>query len=410
MRILLLMESLPESGAYTGIIQSGIIDSLLSGGHQVSIICNRVNISLSVLYEKIDWQQPFRPQIRNFHKRNFSDFLGNITGNRKHEIEAWKQVIGAALCRQQYDLILSLPDSEHFQSCFAMLSMKITIPWIVNFPQLLFNTFYRSGSHLMGFGPEYKYRRQIEDVLHAATYISFASYRISAYMKLLYKELKSRCLYLPYPCVCTDKLSYFPSDRDAVLDLSKFNILLVDSLDDSAEHRRFLNAYMRFLDYVDQSKVMLTIVGAMASSLRPTGLRQSLTVIEKPVSYRRCQELIRESSVLLTMDHMGGASFRLYPALSSYVASGRPILAISPPESETSRLLGDYYPYRCNYNDPDEVCMILLQMWDEWQDKAKPKAMLNDVAYLFGNQNFNAVISMAVKQHGETLAGSCRLK
>ena len=57
--------------------------------------------------------------------------------------------------------------------------------------------------------------------------------------------------------------------------------------------------------------------------------------------------------------------------ISDYIMANKPIIALTPINSEVTRLLGEDYPYRAAVNEQDAILSILNQLWDAWKENSQ---------------------------------------
>lgn len=397
MHILVIPEFLSALSAAGKVNAAGVLQSLQEEGHRLTIIGDKPELPCFYEQEGVEWI--VGPEIFSLLEENKIRAFLNPDRKRKQEaIREWERTIRNIA--GSFDLVLSLPFYNSFCSCMGMSRVETKLPWVVHFPQALFGYFYEREEKKFAEKGNRFFWQGVETVLHQAPFVSFASIYAAEYMKLHYKYLRKKTLYLPYH---ESVLSASANDGEPALswDGADFNILFWGDMYPTLGIRRFFSAYEQFLDYLGTARrrVILHVFGEVDRQFMRPGLTEHVKTETCGGKEGRQVVVPSGTTVLLMIDPPGGGAYCFPPQLPVYMASGKPLMTVTQQKSETGRLLGADYPYSCGYSDESDIILLLLLMWEQWQTGDLQGIRREDVMYLFGPQNYNTVLSMAVRQY-----------
>jgi hypothetical protein len=213
---------------------------------------------------------------------------------------------------------------------------------------------------------------------------------------------------LPHP---NGNLRHLPSvelDDKVAIDESKFTILHTGSLLGPRNPTFLLEALEQFIgsDLNKKELVQLVVIGNIVRDNNLSTMNTvsdstaTIRVIRERISYKRSKELLVSASVLLLLEAVAEDSPFMPGKLTDYIVANRPILALTPKNSETSRLLGPEYLYRTETDNVSEIRQILEQLWERWQAGSlavENQLVLQDyVSTLHWNNEFEKAIAKCI--------------
>ncbi|WP_194767999.1 hypothetical protein [Tamlana sp. I1] len=403
MNILVLAESLRINETSSGIVSSTFISALKKGGHNVTCLYEKFKKPLAICWlEGVE----LREITYGIHEKKALDFIPKLRAiptfldgyNRrfKNQIMSWKHEIESTLLNSGIELIIVLGSGSSFLPHFAMLQVKTKIPWIANFhdpyPMSLYPDPYRKKRNLI-------YRKQegyTKEIIRKATLVSFPSLLLKDLMQQSFPEIKNKSLILPHIGVELNNLPTNENDQLVILNKSKFNILHAGTLLGPRKIDSLFQAFEKFINSKTEIKenAVLTVLGKVAKEHSNIIKRNNLNykIITERVSYKRSLELTKQADISLIIEADAETSPFMPGKLADLIFLEKPILALTPLNSETLRVLGDNYPYTARTNDVDEIYNQLLTMWN--LRKVNKLKLVNKEAlkYYVSEEKFNITI------------------
>lgn len=414
MKILILVESLEVNRTSSGIVSSNFINAL-SKDNEIDIlhtekayenflwlknigICRCVDFSGQSRVEKFI---NLFPKIRALP----TYFTGYHMGFNRL-VKDWQHTIRKLLDEYQYNIIIVLGTGSSFAPHFAMAEMNIDVPWIANihdpYPMSHYPEPYQKKDTIF-YKPQTK---RINNVFHKATWVTFPSLRLLEWMSQYHLQLKSKSFVLPHPEVSLVGLPEAPEDQNVFLEKGKFNLLHAGSLLGPRDPKYLIKAYLRFIeeDSERKEKSVLNIIGKAARE--HTGFEKeyeavanNVNIMITRVSYKHSLKLLKQADVLILLEAIAKDSPFMPGKLADYISVNKPIMALTPKTSETSRLLGSSYPYITQTDNEDGIYMILVKLWEKWKSENLGNLNRDDLREYISSENINKILMEHINVH-----------
>ena len=393
--ILVITEALGVNGTSAGIVTSTFIQFLHESGYRVTVIA-RAN------YEGDAYWLPKEVVVKKFDlrylKKYFLDtipkvkaipvYLTGFSGYLRYNKTMFKQIIAKELSEKKYDLIYALAAGDSFAPHFALAEMKLEIPYFVNihdpFPKHIYPEPYKGKRDYINSVLERKFRK----VLDKAKGISFPSQLLMEDMAKTFASIDSKGFVIPHIGTMLPNLPKEAGDDLEALDLSKINIIHAGTLLGPRNPGFLLKAIAALneehADFL--TKVSFTFIGGVNNNLSAIIANHSLQnvrFITTRLSYQKSLDLIAQSDASFVIEAIADFSPFLPGKVADIVYAEKPIIDLSPKNSEVRRLLGDSYLYQANLDDVDAIKYILYSFYmDFTQNKMDLSKILALKAYV----------------------------
>lgn len=418
MNILILVESLAINDTSSGIVSSNFINALESQGNSISILMpdefapGRKNPFPRWLNDvhTTTFQTDTKPNI--FEKilnkipkiRALPAYIIGFSLPFKRLILKWKEEIEKKLYSEKYDLIIVLGTGSSFAPHFAMNYVKTDIPWIANihdpYPMNHYPEPYKKPYSLI-YGNQ---ARHLNKVFEKATYVTFPSQRLMEWMSSFHSQLRKKAFVVPHAACNISSLPSLSRDNAIHLSSDKFNLLHAGSLLGPRNPKYLIKAFLRFIneDKERKDKAVLNIIGKIARehegfSKEYEKVKDNVNIIIERVSYKHSLELLKKANVLVLLEAVGNDSPFMPGKLTDYISVNKPILALTPPASETVRLLGDDYPYITETDNEEKIYQILIRLWTEWKSGNLRSNLRPDLLEYVSANNVNKIVMENIK-------------
>lgn len=261
----------------------------------------------------------------------------------------------------------SAPISCHLIA--SLIKRKTGLPWIADFrdewyenPDLCFPTSWHRKMH---FNIEKAIVRHADHIVAAAP----------GFCELLKKHQavpqKFSVLTMgfdPEDFNSDEKNKRLWSDKD------KFTITFSGLFYRSFRPTRFLNAVSSLIDenQIPQDKIKVVFAGANSSF--ETGFRDVHRICAFPgfVSHRRSIQMLKDADVLLLLLSRERGGLVIPSKTFEYIASGRPILALAPPDGEAASIIRKTRTGRVvDFDDIEGIKSAVMQMYQDWDHQRR---------------------------------------
>jgi hypothetical protein len=290
----------------------------------------------------------------------------NFTGRRI--VKNWTVEIESKLRNKKYDLVVSLGSGLSFVPAIAMLNIQENL-----YGKYLMFVHDPYPSHQ--YPPPYQkkstylYKVQAKlfgKSLYKADIISLPSQRLLEWMSQYYNLSASNCVVQPHLGLTIDELStILPKEVTTKLPIypKGLNIVHTGTLLGPRNPMYLLNTLERlYTDYPEaKSEVFLHIIGKMTKEWSEQDLiRENVYIYPERFSYLSSLKLQQQASVLLLLEAHSNVSPFMPGKLADYLMAKKPILALTPNKSETTRILGNDYPLLAENGDVEKIYEKLL--------------------------------------------------
>ena len=407
MKILVLVEDLRINTTSAGICNSNIINSLLLGGHELTCLYDYSTSDtfpwLESSYAKFEniksvKQNILIKAISKLPKSNAMSY--HLTGfglKENNKIHAWKKTIKEKLSKEiSYDFIMVLGAGSSMLNYFAISNIKTSVPYIVNYhdpyPYCQYPKPYFEYSKIVGK----LQAKKSNIVMQNAFKVSFPSQRLYEWMLQFHPVLEGKSIVIPHS---DSKLKSLPgSEMDDLVNLNsdKFNLLHIGSLLGPRNPKYLISAFSKFCneDQNRKENSVLNIIGRITddkftlNKFDTTGIQ----IINKRISYKKSLALMQQASVLVLLEAVAENSPFMPGKLANYFMAKKPILALTPKSSETTRLLGDQYPYMTETDNESEIYTKIVSLWNEWNSTKFKDYSLTNLEKYVSPKHINEII------------------
>ena len=291
----------------------------------------------------------------------------------------------------QYDLVITLSQGESYVPHFAMLKFRsLHNVWLAYFHDPYPAEFYPKSYSFKGSGS----RQKIEfmrTVMTCAKYLGFPAKNLADWMQKKYELYSNQVIIIPH------QIHLEKDEEKGVLlpdffNVDEFNILHAGNILKQRNPLALIEAFELFLSQNLGAKAHsnLYFVGHL-SEYHVEMLKgiDSLNIhfMEK-LNYEIVQELQRKSSVNVILESNDEISPFLPGKITDCVNSGRPILALSPKNSEIRNLLGNDYPFQSAADDINVILRQINQLYKLWVTKELTQDY-NELKTYLGIENLN---------------------
>lgn len=399
-KILVVCESLRINGTSSGIVSSTFIKFLHESGHHITVITqNNFDYPITWLPEGVIVKKFDIPVF----KKSLIDYIPKIkaipaylTGFSKafrNTINHYKKKIEFELSLQKYDAIYALGSGSAFAPHFALAEMELDIPFYVNihdpFPMHVYPEPYKKPKTWINAILQKKFAV----VLKAAKGISFPSQLLLEDMSETFPIIKEKGFIIPHIGTLLTSLPTEDGDDDLQLNASKINILHAGTLLGPRNPAYLLKAIgelnVECPELMEQ--VVFTFVGKVNKALTEvvnSSKISNVTFLTSRFSYQKSLDLINQAQALLVIEAIATFSPFLPGKIADIAYAGKPIISLSPKNSEVRRLLGSSYPYQTELDNVKEMKQILLQFISDCKSNTvNEKAMIELKNYVSVKHN-----------------------
>ena len=387
--ILVVCESLRINGTSSGIVSSTFIKFLHESGHHVTVITeNNFDYPITWLPKEVSARKfDIHPIKKNlFDKipklKALPTYLTGFSKSFRNTINHYKKEIEFELSLQKYDAIYALGSGSAFAPHFALAEMELDIPFYVNihdpFPMHVYPEPYKKPKTWINALLEKKFAI----VLQAAKGISFPSQLLMEDMSKTFASIKEKGFIIPHIGTLLTSLPTEDGDDALALNASKINILHAGTLLGPRNPAYLLKAIgelnVECPELMEQ--VVFTFVGKVNKALTEvvnSSKISNVTFLTSRFSYQKSLGLINQAQALLVIEAISTFSPFLPGKIADIAYAGKPIISLSPKNSEVRRLLGSNYPYQTELDNVKEMKQILLQFITDFKsDTVNDKAIV----------------------------------
>lgn len=389
MNILVLAENINYNRTSSGIRSFNFLN-LLKLKNNVTCIClEKYTETADVILDEIEIitlsnKVKLNPILEFLNKvPKLSGVLGHITGFNMFNyrlMKTWNICVKNALSKKKYDLIFVLGTGHDFTAHHAVARLKTNIPVVAHIHDPYpFNQYPEPYKQ-----EKYQYKllaRQFSKVIKKASYVSFPSIKLKDWMMSYYPAIKDKQLILPHPASLINP-DDFNLELPKELELQEtFSLVHLGSLLGERNPIHLLKAYKKFCDSSDEKKLKsrLYIIGRINQGheelLNNWEDFNNVSTLNTRISYVQSKKIMKLASGLIILEAVAKFSPFMPGKISDYIIANKPILALTPNDSEVTRILGDNYLYKSEVDNEENILKVLNLLWSEW--KNEPNLSLN---------------------------------
>lgn len=303
------------------------------------------------------------------------NFVFGIGLRKYYKILNWKNTIKDILNTKKYNYIVSLDSGSSFISAYALyfLRKKYSFKHLMfvhdPFPLNQYPKPYQKPNSL----PYKSVARLFGKVLATADILSFPSLRLMEWMSQFYPEIPDKHIIQPHIGMRLDELNKFLVQKETsdIPVLPKgLNIVHTGSLLGSRNPTFLIKAIELLFKNFPEAKevVFLHIIGQIDRSWDPKKLcTDNVIIYPKRYSYLQSLEIQKKADILLLIEAVSEVSPFMPGKLADYLMAEKPILALTPKTSESSRILGKYYTLLCENGNIEDIYNKLQTTYHSYQ-------------------------------------------
>jgi hypothetical protein len=384
MKILVIAEAIGLNSS-EGICTNKFLMCVAKAGHEVHCIySDSVEIShhtwlngvqlikrvnkpwrLNNIFQKITVQLY---KLTNIKVQDIAKYISGFSFAHWHEAALWREAIKAQIAKAKPDLIFVRSRGANFRTHTAMLGMDTDIPWIANYHDPF--PFSQYPPPYQWYDAGWKKQEKINAaILQKAPLITVPSIRLKEWITSFHPQIKDKIHHLPHAALSFD---YFLSgdEKTRIKQLpNQLSLLHAGNL--LGGHRRtdvLVQALARFFERYPEAKarLYLHIVGGSLGNLDGYPAVKNNIVEYDRVSYADSLQMMQQAQVLLLLEAASEHSPFMPGKLADYLQADKPILALTPPNSETARLFGSTYPYMAPADDLAQITQAIESLWKDY--------------------------------------------
>jgi hypothetical protein len=378
--ILVVCESLRINGTSSGIVSSTFIKLLHESGYKVTVITeNNFDYAVTWLPKDVDVRKFDVPAVQ----KTFLDkipkvkaiptYLTGFSKSFRNTVEQYKIQINKELVNQEFDFIYGLGSGSAFAPHFALAEMNLNIPYYLNihdpFPMHLYPEPYKSAKTWINSILEKKFRIALEK----SSGISFPSKLLMEQMAMTFTVINKKGFVIPHIGTSLANLPILNLESNITLDSSKINILHAGTLLGPRNPYFLLQAIAALNEenilFLEQ--VAFTFIGTVNKDLIDIIANSNLQNVRFTTirtSYQNSLDIMMQADALLVIEAIADFSPFLPGKLADIAFAEKPVIDLSPKNSELRRLLGNDYPYQCELNDVNTIKKVLYQFYLDFKN------------------------------------------
>lgn len=382
-KILVLAENVNYNRTSSGIRSYNLLNLLAT---QYDVTC----IHLESFDATAVWQLPevkMQPLERKAKLNTFFTILDKIDKVRaiptyftgltlwgRRLIKDWVNAVETHMETSDIALIFVLGTGHDFHAHHAVARLNTKVPIVAHihdpYPYNQYPEPYKQTKWLYS-----RLASQFHKVIKAADYISFPSIYLKDWMGEFYPEIEKKHLIIPHPeCIADYNDANCPAPFSEIT-TSEFVLMHLGSLLKERNPIHLLKAFKAFCesDPEKKAKAKLFIIGRINTEHQHLiseaweGM-QNIQTINQRLTYPESKKIMDKASGLIILEAIAKFSPFMPGKISDYIMANKPIVALTPTNSEVTRLLGTDYPYRAAVNDQEAILNILNQLWDAWKE------------------------------------------
>lgn len=402
MKILVLCEKLDIDLTSSGVGRSKLLRCLGQTGFDIDCIFDQfVSTNLpdiqGITFHRLNKKNKsaFLSIFRRFGKLNaLHHYIVGFNGDLMQSIMWWKTQINLHVNSAHYNLILLLGTGQQLTPYFAMHDIKTKVPIVLNFhdpyPEALHPEFKKPINFV------FKRRmRMIQNLVARAYKITTPSQRLLDELKNYY-PIGNKGVIIPHPGIPTPTTGSKTHIKQLVI--SHTGLLL-----GSRNPKTFLKVVHDFLQENPGYRQILRINHIGPVKYNDPELEQVKRALNdvlyfhsERITYEESLKIQTESDVLLLIDFDSEGSIIMLGKLADYFANLKPIFALTPDNSETSRLLGKTYELKAPGSDYNQIKCAFIKMIEAWQKEELGRFVNRDLAYYVCCDNIKSIFTREI--------------
>jgi glycosyltransferase involved in cell wall biosynthesis len=324
---------------------------------------------------------------------NLSPMFENIFGFSFTFLSTAKAFLKSlrSIYTSDFDLVITLSQGESFVPHFAMLKYRSLYNiWLAYIHDPYPAEFYPKSYSFKGSGS----RQKIEfmrTVMTSAKYLGFPGKNLADWMQKKYELYSNQAIIIPH------QINIEAIERENIIlpdffNVDDFNILHAGNLLKQRDPSALIEAFELFLTQNKGAKAHsnLYFIGHVSEYFHELvkGMNSMNIHFMAQLNYNIVQELQRKSSVNVILESNDEISPFLPGKITDCVNSGRPILALSPKDSELRNLLRNDNPFQSAADDINVILRQINQLYKLWVTNELTQDY-NELKTYLGIENLN---------------------
>ena len=375
MRILVICEKLDINLTSAGVGRSKLIYSLSKLNCRVDVLFDQwseseVDSLADVNFFRLNKTPNKWTKLKNYNKIGaLYNYIVGSNFDMLEMIQFWTNDILKRVTSEKYDFVYVLSSGQQFYTFFAMgeVYKNVKLPFVLNihdpYPSAIHPEFKRK----IGWIEKKRYDI-VKNVIQEAFKVTLPSELLGEYLEDFY-PIKGKRVTLPHIGVELPQLKLKEKQKSKKLTITHTGLLL-----SSRNPKYFLRALKRMVNETPDcsANLKVNIIGPYTIDDPETlelfeELKQVVNFSQERIEYSESMQLLQDSDVLFVFDFIGDYSPIMLGKLGDYLYFNKPILALTPKKSETSRILGTKYPLKAEVNNEDEIFKKLKLIYKSWQ-------------------------------------------
>lgn len=291
------------------------------------------------------------------------------------KVRKWEKQVESIINSDKFDFVVTHGSGASFLPAYAMfrLNKKYNIKHLMfihdPFPFNQYPPPYQQKNSL----PYQSVARFFGKVLKSADILSFPSLRLKEWMQQYYNFIDHKYIIQPHIGLSIDELeSILPDEgEEKVPHYPKgLNIVHTGTLLGPRSPLYLLKALEMLYDNYPETKseVFLHVIGKMTKDWNAQDLiRDNVYIHPQRFSYLNSLKLQQNAEVLLLLEAKSDVSPFMPGKLADYLMAEKPILALTPKASETTRILGNDYPLLVENGNIEKIYEKLLLLYKSYK-------------------------------------------
>ncbi|RLJ64374.1 hypothetical protein CLV86_1492 [Lacinutrix venerupis] len=272
-----------------------------------------------------------------------------------------------------HDLIITLSQGASFRPHHALLSLpELYNKWLAYVHDPYPFHLYPKPYNWVESG--YKQKEQFfRTVSESAKYSAFPSQLLKEWMGQFFPKFLDTGLIIPHQQLKIDVLQDL-GEYNSLLDENTFTLLHAGNLMKQRPPFVLINAFKKFLEANPKAKQHSRLLLIGPASYHKKNLEKESVLLPQlklhlqSVPFEIVNTLQHNVSVNIILESNSEISPFLPGKFPHCVYANRPILALSPKQSETRRLLGEKYKFQTEVHKVEEIISHITELYQNWKD------------------------------------------
>ena len=380
MKVLILADNLEVNRTSSGITCNNQIYAYVKYFDKVNVV-TATHLDQFKQLENVDYKV-IRENKKTFFENlpRISALPAYVTGlnfTGKRIVESWKAEIVNKLKNDNYDLVVSLGSGSRFYTSYAMIEINKEL-----YGKYLM--FIHDPYPIDQYPPPYQkkstYLTKMQsglfgDAIKKADIVSFPSHRLMEWMSQYYSFIKNKYIIQPHLGSSLEELeNILPHQIQTTIPEFNNGVDIVHTgtlLGPRNPHYLIKALNHLFKDYPESKEIIhLHIIGKMTRDWDENEFTTpNVHVYSKRYTYHESLLIQRKADVLLLLEAVSEVSPFMPGKLADYLVANKPILALTPKKSETTRILGNQYKLIVENGNESQIYKKLKIIYKKHQKK-----------------------------------------